>query len=93
MAVKDTDQLLTVSKSYPFHVKDKIETALHHWLSANIKSCQIISIKTDELKAIKTILIQFDNPFEARKFEMLKIPVDLYRWRWRGRLRRGGNKS
>ena len=82
-----------VSKSYPFHVKDKIEKTLHQWLTKNIKSYQIISIKTDELKATKTILIQFDNPFEARKFEKLKMPVDLYRWKWKGRLRGGGNMS
>jgi len=71
-----------VSKTYPFHVKDKIETALNQWLSRNIKSHQTISIDTDELKAIKTIRIQFNNNFETRRFEKLRIPADLFRWKW-----------
>jgi hypothetical protein len=75
-----------VSKSYPFHVKDKIETALQQWLNQNVKSYQIISIETDELNATKTIRIQFDNPFEARRFDKLRIPVDLFRWKWEKRL-------
>ena len=81
----------TVSKSYPFHVKDKIETALNQWLTKNIKSYRIISIETDELKATKTVYIEFGNLFEARRFEKLRIPADLFRWKWR--LRKVKDKS
>ena len=80
-----------VSKSYPFFVQDKIEKTLHHCLSTNIKSYQIISIEIDESKALKTIRIQFDNPFEAKRFDKLRIPVDLFRWKWKKRLERWKN--
>jgi hypothetical protein len=75
-----------VSKSYPFHVKAKIEYALQQWLAKNIKSYQIVSIETDESKATKTVYIEFGNLFEARRFETLRIPQDLFRWKWEKRL-------
>jgi len=80
-----------VSKSYPYYVKDKIETALHQWLSTNIKTYRIVSIETDESNATKTVSVQFDNPFEARRFDKLSIPVDLFRWKWEKRLERWKN--
>ena len=77
-----------VTKFYGYYVRDRIEFALDDWLRKNIQGEYRITDK-DIAGATMTIslTVRFDHRQDANKFASMRIPVDLFREKWKRRAR------